>query len=79
MKYTSLYLKYLVITIVALAAVVAFITGVFCLIIGLLGATLERNPGFLVFIPAGLFCGFIGFVALDCITYLMDRWKITKE
>ena len=78
MKFTMLYLKYLVIVILLLSAVVGWLLGVLCAALGVLGAAQECNPGFLVFIPVGLFCGFVGFVAFDCFKSLIERWELDK-
>ena len=76
MKYTMLYLKYLVIVILLLIVVAMLSVGILCLGLGIFGTAQECNPSFLVFLPVGLFCGFAGFVALDCFKLLMDRWKL---
>lgn len=76
MKYTKLYLKYLVVVILLIITVVFLAFGVLCLGLGIFGPAQELNPGFLVFIPVGLFCGFTGFVALDTFKYLMDKWGL---
>lgn len=76
MKYTTLYLKYLVVVILLLITVVTLALGALCLGLGIFGTALECNPGFLVFIPVGLFCGCGGFIALDAFKYLMDKWRL---
>ena len=78
MKFTMLYLKYLVIVILLLIAVAGWSLGVLCVALGVLGAAQECNPGFLVFIPVGLFCGFAGFVAFDCFKSLIGKWELGK-
>jgi hypothetical protein len=78
MKYTKLYLKYLVVVILLLITVVFLALGVLCLGLGIFGPAQELNPGFLVFIPVGLFCGFAGFVAFDCFKLLIDKWELGK-
>jgi hypothetical protein len=76
MKYTTLYLKYLVVVILLLITVITLALGVLCLCLGIFGTAQECNPSFLVFIPVGLFCGFVGFTALDAFKYLMDKWRL---
>lgn len=76
MKYTKLYLKYLVVVILLLITVVSLVLGVLCLGLGVFGPAQELNLGFLIFIPVGLFCGFMGFVALDTFKHLMDKWGL---
>lgn len=76
MKYTMLYIKYLVVVILLIIAVAGFVLGVLCAGLGIFGTAQECNPGFLVFIPVGVFCGFMGFVALDAFKYLMDKWGL---
>lgn len=76
MKYTMLYLKYLVVVILLLVTVVSLALGVLCLGLGIFGPAQELNMGFLIFIPVGLFCGFMGFVVLDTFKHLMDKWGL---
>jgi hypothetical protein len=76
MKYTMLYLKYIVVVVLLIITVVMLILGVLCVGLGIFGTAQECNPGFLVFLPVGLFCGFSGFVALDCFKCLMDKWEL---
>lgn len=75
MKYTVLYLKYLVVVILLLITICFLVLGVLCLCLVTFGAIQECNPDFLVFIPVGLFCGFTGFVAFDAFRHLVGkRW-----
>lgn len=76
MKYTTLYLKYLVVVILLLLTVLFLALGVLCLGLGIFGPAQELNPGFLIFIPVGLFCGFAGFVAFDAFKHLMEKWGL---
>jgi hypothetical protein len=78
MKYTTLYLKYTAVVLLLLIAIVSLVLGVLCLGLGIFGPAQELNPGFLVFIPVGLFCGFMGFVAIDTFRHLMDKWELDK-
>lgn len=75
MKYTRLYLKYLVVVLLILLVIFSLTLGVTCIGLGIFCTIQECNPGFLVFIPVGVFCGFMGFVALDAFKYLMDKWR----
>ena len=78
MKYTTLYLKYAAVVLLLLIAVVTLLLGVLCLGLGVLGPAQECNPIYLVFIPAGLFFGFIGFAAFDTFKYLIKKWELDK-
>ena len=76
MKYTMLYLKYLVVVLLLLLAVIGFVLGLLCAGLGIFGTAQECNISLLVFIPVGVFCGFLGFVALDAFKYLTDKWGL---
>lgn len=76
MKYTMLYLKYLVVVLLLLIAVIGLVLGALCAGLGIIGAVQDCNPGLLVAVPFGVFCGFIGFVALDAFKYLLDKWGL---
>ena len=76
-KYTSLFLKYTVIVILLIITVIMLSLGVLCVGLGIFGPAQELNPGYLVFIPVGLFSGFTGFVALDMFKLLMDKWRLS--
>ena len=78
MKYTTLYLKYTTVVLLLLIAVVTLLLGVLCLGLGVFGPAKECNPVYLVFIPAGLFFGFTGFVAFDAFKYLINKWELDK-
>ena len=78
MKFTMLYLKYLVIVILLLIAVAGWLLGALCTGLGVFGAAVECNPGLLVFVPVGAFCGFMGFVAFDCFKSLIEKWELDK-
>lgn len=78
MTYTALYLKYVVVVLLLIVVVICFICGILCTGLGIFGTAQECNPCYLVFIPVGVFLGFIGFVALDCFKYLMDKWELSK-
>ena len=78
MKYTTLYLKYTMVVLLLLIVVVTLLLGVLCLCLGVFGSAQECNPVYLVFIPAGLFFGFIGVVAFDTFKYLIKKWELDK-
>ena len=78
MKLTMLYLKYLVIVILLLIAVAGWSLGVLCGALGVFGAAQELDAGLLVFLPVGVFCGFMGFAAFDCFKLLIDKWELGK-
>lgn len=78
MKFTKLYLKYLVVVILLLIAVVGWLLGVLCAGMGVLGAAQELDAGLLILLPVGVFCGFMGFVAFDCFKSLIDKWELDK-
>ena len=78
-KYTSLFLKYTVIVILLIIAVIMLVLGVLCTGLGIFGPAQECNPGFLVFIPVGVFCGFMGFVAFDMFKLLMNKWQLSTQ
>ena len=79
MKYTMLYLKYLVIVVLCIIMVIGFILGILCACLGIFGTAQECNLGYLVLLPAGIFFGFMGFVALDCLKHLVDVWELSKS
>ena len=76
MKYTTLYLKYLLVVVLLIITVVMLMLGVLCLGLGIFGTAQEGNTVYLVFLPIGLVSGFLGFVALDCFKYFMDKWRL---
>lgn len=78
MTYTSLYLKYVVVVLLLIVAVICFACGILCAGLGILGPAQECNPSYLIFIPVGVFLGFIGFVAFDCFKYLIGKWELGK-
>lgn len=76
MKYTKLYLKYIVVILLLLIAVVGLLCGVIGLSLGTVVAIVERDAYCMIFIPIGLFSGFIGFVSLDIFKYLLKEWEL---
>ena len=72
-KYTLLFLKYTVIVILLIIAVIVLALGVLCVGLGIFGPAQELNPGYLIFIPVGLFCGFMGCMAFDMFKLLIDK------
>lgn len=78
MKYTMLYLKYLVVVVLLLITAAGLVLGVLCACLGLFGAAQKCNPVLLVFVPVGAFSGFMGFVAFDCFKLLIKKWELDK-
>ena len=76
MKYTILYLKYTLAVVLLLIVVISLILGILCAVLGILVSTQQLNPGFLVLIPVGVFCGFIGFAAFDGFKALIKKWGL---
>lgn len=76
MKYTVLFIRYLLITLLTIIMVFSFTAGIIFGIIGIFVPAVSRTPGFLIFIPVALVSTFVGFVTMDGINYLMDRWEL---
>lgn len=76
MKYTKLYLKYIVVILLLLIAVVGLFCGAIGLGLGTVVAIVERNAYYIIFIPIGLFSGFMGFVSLDTYKYLSKKLEL---
>lgn len=74
MTYTKLYLKYIVIILLLLIAIVGLLCGAIGLSLGTVVAIAEHDAYYMIFIPIGLFSGFIGFVSLDVFN-LLTRWN----
>lgn len=78
MSYTLMYLRWVVIVILAILMVVSLVAGAILVGVGILGPFQEMNAMFLICIPVGLFLGLMGFVSLDCFKALIDRWGLSK-
>ena len=77
-KYTSLFLKYTVIVMLLVIVIFMLTLGILCVCLGIFGTAQERNLGYLVFLPVGLFSGFAGFVAFDMFKLLIDKWRLSS-
>ena len=75
MKHTLMYLKVIVFVLLLLIALAGFLLGSLCVIVGLVSALVDQSARPLILVFVGLFCGFIGFVALDAIDYIDDKWS----
>jgi hypothetical protein len=73
-----MYLRWIVIILLAIIMVFSLVAGVFFVMAGILGPAQEMNAMYLIFIPVGLFLGLTGFVSLDCFKALIDRWEMSK-
>lgn len=78
MTNTLKYLKYVVIVFLTLLMILSLLCGAILVAVGILGPAQEMNATYLIFIPAGLFFGLIGFVSMDCLKYLLDKWGLSK-
>lgn len=76
MKYTVKYLKYVLLAILGTIYVFGWAAGGVSIIIGLIGFLAETELSCLALVLAGLFCGFMGFVAFDTSNYLVNRWRL---
>lgn len=77
MKNTLTYLKYLVIVPLAILMVLSLLCGAIFVGVGIFASAQEMNAMFLIFIPVGLFLGLVGFVSMDCLKYLVDKWGLS--
>ena len=78
MSYTLLYLKYVVVVILAIIMVISLVCGALLVGVGIFASAQEMNAAYLILIPVGLFFGFMGFVAMDCLKYSIDKWGLSK-
>ena len=78
MSYTLIYLRWIVIALLAILMVFSLVAGAIFVGVGILGPLQEMNAMYLIFIPVGLFLGLMGFVSLDCFKALIDRWGMSK-
>ena len=76
MKYTAKYLRYVLLTVLGIIYVFGWATGAVGIIIGLIGFLAECNPSFLILVVAGIFSGFMGFVAFDISNDLVNKWRL---
>ena len=73
MKNTLTYLKYLVIVPLAILMVLGLLCGAIFVGVGVFAPAQEMDAAYLLFIPAGLFFGLVGFVSMDCLKCLVDK------
>lgn len=76
MSNTLTYLKYIVIVLLAILMVLGLLCGAVFVGVGIFASVQEVNAAYLILIPFGLFLGLIGFVSMDCLTYLIDKWEL---
>lgn len=76
MKYTILFLKYIVVVSLVLIMLMAFVTAGILTLVGVVGALTEKIPRYLLIIPIALLIALLGFVAFDCLRFLMNKWEI---
>lgn len=75
MKCTKNFLKCTAIGLLISIMLASFVVGAACALVGILVPALEGNVQYLLLIPAALFCAFVGFVIVDCINALADKWQ----
>ena len=78
MSNTLTYLKYIVIVFLTIIMILGLLCGVILVGVGIFASVQEMNATYLIFIPSGLFFGLIGFVNMDCLKYLIDKWGLSK-
>ena len=78
MSNTLTYLKYLVIVPLAILMVLSLLCGAVFVGVGVFASVQEMNAAYLILIPSGLFLGLTGFVSMDCLKYLVDKWGLSK-
>lgn len=78
MSNTLTYLKYIVIVFLTILMVLSLLCGAVFVGVGIFAPAQEMNATYLIFIPSGLFFGLIGFVSMDCLKYLVDKWGLSK-
>ena len=79
MKCTEKFLKYTVLTILAIIMLISFTMAIVCALTGILNTILESNVQYLLLVPVALFSAFMGFVVVDCTKALSDKWKLGKN
>ncbi len=76
MKHTLLYLKAIVLVLVALAMIIGWSLGTMLGINGIVIMLATRSLVGLVYTLIGLVLGFIGSVAEDLLIYLTKKWEL---
>lgn len=75
MKHTLMYLKVIVFVLLLLTTLAGFLLGGLSVIVGLVCALVEHSVRPLILVLVGLFCGLMGFTALDAIEYIDTNWS----
>lgn len=78
MSYTLMYLRWIVVILLAILMVFSLVGGAIFVAAGIFGSLQEMNAMYLILLPVGLFLGLMGFVSLDCFKALIDRWGMSK-
>ena len=76
MKYTMLYLKYVLLILLAIIMIFSGICGFILVAAGVFVALLDKDASFLLLIIPGVLCGLMCSIVLDCITYIVDNWRL---
>lgn len=76
MRYTVKYLRYVLLGVIGIIMCIGWAVGGLSLIVGFVGSLAESEVGYLILVPVGLFCGFLGFTAFDIINHLVDKWRL---
>lgn len=74
MKYTVLFLKWLVLGVTGLAMVLGLTLAALLTLVSILGSAIQNDASLLSLLPVAIIMAFVGFVALDCTTNLVDKW-----
>ena len=76
MKYTVLYLKYVLLILLAIIMIFSGICGFILVVVSVFATLSDKDASFLLLIIPGLLCGFICSITLDCVTYIVDNWRL---
>ena len=76
MKYTVLFLKYTAVVLLVLIMVATFVVAGILALVSIVGTLMEKAAEYLLIIPIALLVAFLGFITLDCLQYLIDKWEI---
>ena len=76
MKYTRLFLRYTVLVALVLAMLVAFVVAFVLTLASIVGALTESSSQYLLVILVALPAALFGFIILDCLRHLTDKWEI---
>ena len=75
MKYTMLYLKYVVLALLMTITLCGIGMGAILVLGGLIMALSYLDTVYLMVVPLGLFSGFMGFVTIDAFEWINNRWE----